>query len=303
MVMSGNLGYSPNHCVAGWTLNNLRPRGSSGYPVAPIRASRQRGLSGDGADSTCAANGVKLPLSCVVGMGTVHYILSADHGVLHGTLASNAGRCTSGGGSHGAFTWGVLDRLLQEVAADRLRISAISGSSAGAINGALTVSGLVQGGAELARRKLADFWHALSRRGFLAGNPFFYGEPGSLGINLDWSPIAIALEAIGLVVSPYTNPFYSDALAPLIAEAFPPADLTAIDAAPEPQLFVAATNVVSNTRTVFTQPDITTDVLRASACLPTEFKAVSIGGVPYSDGGTWGTRRSRPCWTTPRISC
>jgi hypothetical protein len=100
-----------------------------------------------------------------------------------------------GGGSHGAFTWGVLDRLLQEVATDNLRISAISGSSAGAINGALTVSGLVQGGPELARRKLADFWQALSRRGFFAGNAFLYGEPGSFGINIDWSPIAIAMEA------------------------------------------------------------------------------------------------------------
>jgi NTE family protein len=164
-----------------------------------------------------------------------------------------------GGGSHGAFTWGVLDRLLQEVATDRLRISAISGSSAGAINGALTVSGLVQGGPGLARRKLADFWHALSRRGLFAGNPLFYGEPGSFGINLDWSPIAIALEAIGLVVSPYMNPFYSDALAPLIAEAIPAADLTAINVASEPQLFVAATNVVSNTRAIFTQPDITAE--------------------------------------------
>jgi NTE family protein len=193
-----------------------------------------------------------------------------------------------GGGSHGAFTWGVLDRLLQEVATDHLRIAAISGSSAGAINGALTVSGLVQGGPELARRKLADFWQALSRRGFFAGNAFLYGEPGSFGINIDWSPIAIAMEAIGLVVSPYTNPFYSDALAPLIAEAFPATDLAAINGASEPRLFVAATNVVSNSRAIFTQPDISADALRASACLPTEFKAVSIEGVPYWDGGYMG---------------
>jgi len=62
-----------------------------------------------------------------------------------------------GGGSHGAFTWGVLDRPLEDVAADRLRVAAISGSSAGALNAALTVSGLMQGGADLARRKLEDF--------------------------------------------------------------------------------------------------------------------------------------------------
>ena len=205
-----------------------------------------------------------------------------------------------GGGSHGAFTWGVLDRLLQEVATDRLRISAISGSSAGAINGALTVSGLVQGGPELARRKLADFWQALSRRGLLAGNPLFYGEPGSFGINLDWSPIAIALEAIGLVVSPYTNPFYSDALAPLIAEALPTADLTAINVASEPQLFVAATDVVSNTRAIFTQPQTYSGpplVYRPSSRL------FRLEACPIGTAATWGTRRSRRCWTTPRISC
>ena len=194
-----------------------------------------------------------------------------------------------GGGSHGAFTWGVLDRLLQEVAANRLRIAAISGSSAGAINAALTVSGLVQGGPDIARQKLSDFWHMLSRRGFLAGNPLFYGEPGPFGgVNLDWSPITIAMEAIGLVVSPYTNPFYADALAPLLAQTFPAADLVALNAATAPRLFVGATDVVSNGRAIFTQPDISIDALRASACLPTEFKAVTIGGAIYWDGGYLG---------------
>jgi NTE family protein len=79
-----------------------------------------------------------------------------------------------GGGSHGAFTWGVIDRLLQDVTADRFRVAAVSGTSAGALNAALTVSGLVQGGPDLARRKLEDFWHAVSRSGFLGGKaPLF----------------------------------------------------------------------------------------------------------------------------------
>ncbi len=200
-----------------------------------------------------------------------------------------------GGGSHGAFTWGVLDRLLQEVAADRLRLAAISGTSAGALNAALTASGLVQGGPDLARRKLAAFWHSVSRRGFLAGNALFYGEPGPFGgFNLDWSPVSIALEAVGLVVSPYTDPFYTDALAPLIAQAFPAADLAALNAAAEPRLFVAATDVASNGRAIFTQPDISVASLRASACLPTEFKAVTIGGVPYWDGGYLGNPALSP---------
>src|ERR1700733_3301415 len=185
-----------------------------------------------------------------------------------------------GGGSHGAFTWGVLDRLLQEVAADRLRFAAISGTSAGAFNAALTVSGLVQGGPDLARRKLEDFWRATSQAGFRGGNAFFFGEPGPFGVNLDWSPMAIALEAIGLVVSPYTNPFYTDAIGPLVEQAFSSEDLAAVNAGSGPRLFLTATNVTSNGRAIFTQPDISTASLRASACVPTDFKVVTIGEVP-----------------------
>ncbi len=200
-----------------------------------------------------------------------------------------------GGGSHGAFTWGVLDRLLKDVAADRLRFAAISGSSAGALNAALTVSGLAQGGADLARRKLEDFWRALSRSGFVAGNAFFYNDPGMFGgFNLDRSPVAIALEALGLVVSPYTNPFYTDALAPLIERTFLAADLAAPNAAAAPRLFITATDVVNNGRAIFTQPNISTAVLRASCCLPTDFKAVTIGGVPYWDGGYLGNPSLSP---------
>jgi NTE family protein len=204
-----------------------------------------------------------------------------------------------GGGSHGAFTWGVLDRLLRDVAAGRLRLAAISGTSAGALNATLTVSGLVQGGPvggpDLARRKLEDFWRTVSRRGFLGGNGLFFNEPGPFGrFNLDWSPVAIALEAVGLVVSPYTNPFYSDALAPLVAQAFPEADLAALNAAAAPRLFVTATDVVSNGRTIFAQPDISAAALRASCCLPTDFKAVTIGDIPYWDGGYLGNPSLSP---------
>jgi NTE family protein len=199
-----------------------------------------------------------------------------------------------GGGSHGAFTWGVLDRLLQEVAAGRLRFAAVSGTSAGAFNAALIVSGLVQGGADLARRKLHDFWRATSQAGFRGGNPFFFGEPGPFGVNLDWSPVSIALEAIGLVVSPYTNPFYSDVIAPLIEQAFTRDDLAALNDRSGPALFLTATDVTNNGRAIFSQPDITTDVLRATACLPTDFKAVTIRGVPYWDGGYLGNPSLTP---------
>jgi NTE family protein len=207
----------------------------------------------------------------------------------------NIALALQGGGSHGAFTWGVLDRLLRDVAAGRLHLAAISGTSAGGINAALTVSGLVQGGPDVARGKLEDFWRSLSRSGFLGGNALFFNEPGPFGgFNLDWSPVAIALEAVGLVVSPYTNPFYKDALAPLVAQAFSPADLAAINAASAPKLFVTATDVASNGRAIFTQPDISADTLRASSCLPIDFKAVTIGGIPYWDGGYLGNPSLSP---------
>lgn len=200
-----------------------------------------------------------------------------------------------GGGSHGAFSWGVLDRLLEDVAAGDLRFDAISGSSAGALNAALTVSGLAQGGPDLARQKLEDFWRALSRSGFLAGNAFFYNDPGVFGgFNLDRSPVAIALEALGLVVSPYTNPFYTDSLTPLIERAFVAADLAAVNAAAGTRLFITATDVVNNGRAIFTQPNISVATLRASCCLPTDFKAVTIGGVPYWDGGYLGNPSLSP---------
>src|ERR1700682_922098 len=188
-----------------------------------------------------------------------------------------------GGGSHGAFTWGVLDRLLEDVARARLRITAISGASAGGINATLCACGLVLGGADAARHKLRTFWEAVSRGGALAGNPLFgFAEPGPFGgWNIDWSPMAIALEAVGLVISPYNNPFYRDALRPLLEQVLPATELAAFNQSEEAaRVFISATNVRDNQRTIFTQPDISLDALRASACLPTTFRAVSIDGVP-----------------------
>ncbi|GAC1347893.1 MAG: patatin-like phospholipase family protein [Acetobacteraceae bacterium] len=200
-----------------------------------------------------------------------------------------------GGGTHGAFTWGVLDRLLQEVEADRFSIAAISGASAGALNAAVTAAGLAEGGPALARQRLAEFWRSVSDRGTWAGNALFgFGEPGPFGFNIDWSPGAIFLEAAGLVISPYTNPFYADALAPVLDAAFPPDRLARLNQAPGPRLFLSAVNVATNQRRLFSQPDITLDAMRASACLPAEFQAVTIDGAPYWDGGYLGNPALTP---------
>ena len=190
-----------------------------------------------------------------------------------------------GGGTHGAFTWGALDRIMFEVEAGRLEIAAIGGVSAGGINAVVTACGLVEGGPALARERLAELWGLISARGTLAGNALYFGEPGPWGFNIDWSPGAIALEALGLVVSPYTNPFYRDALGPLLRDLLPPARLARLNEATAPRVVVTATDIVTTTRRHWSQPDLSVDVLRASACLPAEFKAVEIDGVPYWDGG------------------
>ena len=196
------------------------------------------------------------------------------------------GLALQGGGSHGAFTWGVLDRLLDEVDRGELQIGGLSGASAGAINAALCVAGLAQGGPAAARAKLRAFWEGMSQRGASAGNALFgFLDPGLFGFNIDWSPGAIALEALGLVVSPYTNLFYRDYLGPLLRDSFSAAELVALNAARAPRVFVSALNVGTGELQIFSQPDITLDSLRASACLPTEFKAVQIGGAFYWDGG------------------
>lgn len=203
--------------------------------------------------------------------------------------ARAVGLALQGGGSHGAFTWGVLDRLMELVDSGQLRIAGLSGASAGGINGALCAAGLALGGPAQARAGLRAFWEALSRRGSALGNALFgFADPGIGGFNIDWSPGAILLEAAGLVVSPYTNPLYVDALAPLLRDAFPPATLAALNAPEAPRLFVSATNVGTNALALFSQPGITIDTLRASACLPADFRAVGIGGGYYWDGGYMG---------------
>ena len=199
-----------------------------------------------------------------------------------------------GGGSHGAFTWGVLDRLLDEVAQDRLKLLAVSGASAGAINAALLSCGLAQS-VETARSMLRGFWESVSRGRAAAFNRLFFADPSPFGgWNIDFAPLAVAAEAASLFISPYNNPFYADALAPLLETAFPADALARLNGRGAMPTFISATNVRDNTRSIFTQPQLTIDALRASACLPTDFRAVTIGGVPYWDGGYLGNPPLNP---------
>lgn len=187
-----------------------------------------------------------------------------------------------GGGSHGAFTWGVLDRLLEDGSLD---IEAVSGTSAGAMNAAMLVDGLKRGGANRARTRLEQFWSALSR----SGNDVF--KPGravasALGAASPWSYADLWAEAVSLVWSPYDNPFYRNVLGDVLAAELP--DVDALNDARMPYLFACATNVNTNHRRIFGPGEITRDALLASACLPTLFRAIEIDGQFYWDGGYLG---------------
>jgi NTE family protein len=185
-----------------------------------------------------------------------------------------------GGGAHGAFTWGVLDYLLED---GRLSIEGISGASAGAMNAVMVADGLARGGPEAARTRLADFWRAASIDGNLPMIQRKLIERLFTFMPLEGSPMAAWFDAMARYFSPYDlNPLNLNPLKDLI-ERF--VDFEAVRAYSPLQLFVSATNVTTGRLHIFSREKVTADVVMASACLPLLFKAVTIDGVPYWDGG------------------
>jgi len=193
-----------------------------------------------------------------------------------------------GGGSHGAFTWGVLDRLLEE---NWLRIAAISGTSAGAMNAAVLVNGWTQGGAEGARDALANYWQRVSRAATFS--PLQRSPLDRLmgRWTLDTSPPYVAMDLMSRLLSPYDlNPTGFNPLRNILEESI---DFEHLSGSPI-KLFVTATNVRTGRGRIFRNPEITADVLLASACLPTVFRAVEIDGEAYWDGGYAGNPTITP---------
>ncbi|MBH0014500.1 patatin-like phospholipase family protein, partial [Pseudoalteromonas sp. NZS100_1] len=160
-----------------------------------------------------------------------------------------------GGGAHGAFTWGVLDRLLEE---PWLRIDGISGTSAGAMNAAVLASGYAHGGAPGARRALTRFWSKVSDGAMFSP---FRRSPLDIALGrwtLDTSPLFVAMDMMSRVVSPYTlNPSGTNPLTDILAEAI---DYDAIARGPI-KLFISATNVRTGRNRIFRNGEITPDVL------------------------------------------
>jgi NTE family protein len=193
-----------------------------------------------------------------------------------------------GGGAHGAFTWGVLDRLLEE---SWLAFDGVSGTSAGAMNAAVMADGLAEGGPPQARAALAAFWKRVSDAAQLS--PLRRGPLEILtgSWTLDYSPVFAALDIAARVLSPYdVNPLGANPLRQILADSV---DFGRLARAPI-RIFVTATNVRTGRGRVFRNAEITPDVLLASACLPTLFQAVEIDGEAYWDGGYSGNPSMTP---------
>ena len=193
-----------------------------------------------------------------------------------------------GGGAHGAFTWGVLDRALEEPS---MRIEGISGTSAGAMNAAVLADGYTAGGHEGAREALERFWRQVSDAARFS--PF---QRGPLDVlmgrwTLDTSPAYVAMDLASRLFSPYDLGIAAlNPLRDILAEHI---DFDRLRASPI-RIFVTATNVRTGRGRVFRNAELTPDALLASACLPTMFAAVEIDGEPYWDGGYAGNPTISP---------
>jgi NTE family protein len=188
-----------------------------------------------------------------------------------------------GGGTHGAFTWGALDRLLEE---DRVHIEAISGTSAGAINAVIVANGLMKGGKEGARRALDQFWQTVSNAAQfspLKRTPF---NVLTGNWNLDNSLNFLLFELMEQLASPYQlNPFNINPLRDLLALHV---NFETVRSCNLLKLFVSATNVRTGRVKLFDKTELTLDMVMASASLPYLFQAVEIDGEAYWDGGYVG---------------
>jgi NTE family protein len=189
-----------------------------------------------------------------------------------------------GGGSHGAFAWGVIDQFLAD---GRLDIEGLSGTSAGSMNAVVYAYGRLVGGVEGARQALNDFWQSVSRASGQWAPVKRTPWDAVLGSFAGDNSIAFqAFKAMTGAFSPYQlNPYNLNPLRDLLVKHV---DFAALQDCRHTKLFLSATNVRTGRVKVFNTPEITADVVMASACLPQLFQAVEIAGEHYWDGGYMG---------------
>ncbi|OFX06277.1 MAG: alpha/beta hydrolase [Alphaproteobacteria bacterium RIFCSPHIGHO2_12_FULL_63_12] len=188
-----------------------------------------------------------------------------------------------GGGAHGAFGWGVLDRLLEE---DGLSFDGVSATSAGAMNAALLAYGLAAGGRDGAKSVLENFWRKIANTAMFSPLQPTLFDRMMHNHSLEMSPAFMMMDIMTRVFSPYeTNPFNYNPLRKTLEQIV---DFERLRAESPIRIFLSATNVRQGKVRVFKNDEITADAVLASACLPFMFQAVEIEGEPYWDGGYMG---------------
>lgn len=188
-----------------------------------------------------------------------------------------------GGGAHGAFTWGVLDRLLED---ERIGFEGVSATSAGAMNAAVLAYGLTEGGREGAKRALDGFWRRIAHAGLLSPLQPTLWDRITHNHSLDTSPAFVVFDLMTRLFSPYEfNPFGANPLKDALEATV---DFAALRNRSALKLFLSATNVRTGKVRIFESAEASADAVLASACLPFLFQAVVIDGEPYWDGGYMG---------------
>ncbi len=212
-----------------------------------------------------------------------------------GTLKKNVGMALQGGGAHGAFTWGVLDRLLEEEA---IVAETMCGTSAGAVNAVAVAYGLHIGGPEKAKEILEQLWRKVALSGSFLFKPGMFDKAYGNG-DIYNSPGYMFFNAISQVLSPYNfNPFNYNPLKDILTDLI---DFKELQLYNKKKLFICATNVKTNRAKIFTNKEITVEAVMASACLPFLFQAVEIEGEYYWDGGYMGNPPIFPLITNTDI--
>ncbi len=188
-----------------------------------------------------------------------------------------------GGGAHGAFTWGVLDGLLED---GRFDVTGISGTSAGAMNATVLASGLAAGGPTEAQNALGKFWRAVADAAQHSPlKPTLLDKAVSPG-NMDMSPAWLMLDSMSRVLSPYMfNPLNLNPLREVLLSVV---DFDQLRDCTDLKLFLSATNVKTGKIKVFENHELSADAALASACLPFLHQAVAVDGEHYWDGGFLG---------------
>ncbi|AVA34679.1 MULTISPECIES: patatin-like phospholipase family protein [Cupriavidus] len=189
-----------------------------------------------------------------------------------------------GGGMHGAFTWGVIDRLLED---GRLAIEGVSATSAGAMNAVVLANGLLRGGADGARQALQEFWLAIAQSAERY-SPFRWIPwlKGTHSFGLNYSPLYALADMALRVLSPYQfNPHNMNPLRDVLQKQV---DFEGLRKHCPIHLFLCATNIETGRIRIFSGSDLCVEAVLASACLPTLFQAVTIDGQHYWDGGYVG---------------